>query len=99
MALTDTDLQKIQKATLNTVTEALEQVVFPKFDELGVKIEEVNTRVGLLEEKVDSLGEKVESLEEKVDYTNRRMDVLVGEFKDHDHRITRLEAKVNITLS
>lgn len=109
MALSDADLVKLQKMTFKTVIDALEQVVFPKFDELssGVhkEISEVKTRLGGLEEKVGSLDdrlgsveERLGSVEEKINHTNRKMDVLVDEFQDHDKRITKLEIKAGFAV-
>ena len=64
-------MTKSQKEINDVMVQVLEEVIFPRFDQL----------------------------DEKVDYTNRRLDVLVDEFKDHDKRITKLEVRAGFAVN
>ena len=77
-------MTKSQKEINDVMVQVLEEVIFPRFDQVDekiqsvdVKVETLKRRVGDLDKKVDALDEKAEVLDEKVDYTNRRLDVLV----------------------
>ncbi len=99
-------MTKSQKEINDVMVQVLEEVIFPRFDQLDgkiqsvdVKVETLKRKVGDLDKKVDVLDEKAEVLDEKVDYTNRRLDVLVDEFKDHDKRITKLEVRAGFVVN
>lgn len=99
-------MSKSQKEINDVMVQVLEQVIFPRFDQLDDKIQNVNIKVETLKVKVEDLDErigildeKVDILDEKVDYTNRRFDTLVDEFKDHDKRITKLEVRAGFVVN
>jgi len=89
-------MTKSQKEINDVMVQVLEQVVFPRFDQLDEKIDSVRSE---LKAEIREVNEKVEVLDEKVDYTNRRLDVLVDEFKDHDKRITKLEVRAGFSVN
>ncbi len=89
-------MTKSQKEINDVMVQVLEQVIFPRFDQLDEKIDGVRTE---LKAEIREVNEKVEVLDEKVDYTNRRLDVLVDEFKDHDKRITKLEVRAGFVVN
>lgn len=100
-------MTKSQKEINDVMVGVLEQVIFPRFDQLDEKIEGVKTELMKevrsvetgLKGETQGLTEKIDILDEKVDYTNRRLDVLVDEFKDHDKRITKLEVRAGFVVN
>ncbi len=100
-------MTKSQKEINDVMVQVLEQVIFPRFDLLDEKIDGVRTELkkeirGVetgLEGKIQGVINRIEVLDEKVDYTNRRLDVSVDEFKDHDERITKLEVRAGFAVN
>jgi len=82
MALTDDDLNKLdlmmKKAAFEGTTEALEAVVFPKFEEIEKRIDGVE----------ESLGNKIGVLERKLDQVTDHQAVKLD---DHEKRLGVLE--------
>lgn len=86
MALTNIDLEKIGKVVRSNINEALEEVIFPKFDELEGKVEG-------LREDVSKLQEDVSRLEKK---TDKIAEVLTEVKVNHERRIRKLEDEAGI---
>lgn len=89
MALTDEDWRRLdkmmKKAVIDGTTEALEDVVFPKFEEIDGKFEKIDKRFDDLEE---NLGNKISILERKLD---RVTDHQADKLDNHEKRIGHLE--------
>ncbi len=103
MAISDTDFVKLGKVVRSNINDALEQVVFPKFDEVKKDLAEVKEelraqgkRIDNVENKLGGLEEKVDELTDEVRNTNKKFEVMIDEFSDHETRISKLEDEAGI---
>lgn len=106
MTLTNEDWKSLDKmmkrAVIDGATQALEDVVFPKFEEIDGKFGKIDKRFeqidkrfeqidGRFDELEENLGNKIGVLERKLDQvTDHQADKL----DDHEKRIGRLENAV-----
>ena len=85
MSLTDGDLKKLdkmmKKAVLDGTAEALEAIVFPKFDEIDKNLSSLKEEVGLNTEMIARVERKLDRV---TDHQAEKLD-------DHEKRISQLE--------
>ncbi len=99
--MTDNDQKVMKKVVFDGVLDALEQVVFPRFDSLESKVNKIEAEVGELKEEVGGLGRKVEGLENDMYYVKNKVELIENKMneninmsfvaKDHERRIKKLE--------
>ncbi|MBI1871873.1 hypothetical protein HYS10_00455 [Candidatus Collierbacteria bacterium] len=70
-------MEKIGKVVGSNITEALEQVVFPKFDELEAKIA-TKDDIHRLEKRIDKLAEVVTDVKVNHEKRIRKLESEVG---------------------
>ena len=95
--MTDSDKKEMKSLVYDVVADALEQVVFPKFDSIDERFNQVD-------EKIDNLTQAVEILDSDTGGVKMRLKVveekLDGFFdtslvvRDHERRIKKLERAV-----
>ena len=100
IAFSDNVLGKIIRGQINN---ALEDVVFPRFDSLEKKFDDLGKKVDRNAKKIDRNAGKIEKLDMKVGGINRRLDKLndhwADKLDDHEERIDRLETKLGVGVT
>ena len=86
MDLSNETLEKIGRVVRSNINDALEQVVFPKFDELSGRMDKLETKIENVEER---LGKRIDKLAEVV------TDVKTN----HERRLRTLEDEVGVESS
>lgn len=106
MALTDEDWKRLdkmmKKAVIDGTTEALEDVVFPKFEEIDGKFEKIDKRFEQIDKRFEQIDRRFDELEEnlgnKIGVLERKLDQVTDHQADkldnHEKRIGQLENAV-----
>ncbi len=103
--LDNDDKKTIDKISFDQIFQALQDVIFPKFDEVNQKIDDLNSEVGSLKQDVGSLKQEVGGL--KQDVGGLKQDVndlkIMGETLDDDMtgikmRLSGVEKKVEVLI-
>lgn len=88
MSLTKQDLSQIRTIVVDTVNDAIETLISPRFDSL-------ERRMDGLEKRMDALEERMSGLEGRMDGLEGRMDGLEIQQRETNKRLTSLEQQVN----
>ena len=72
MTLLD-DEKKIEKVVYNAVADALEQIVFPKFESIDDKFNKIDERFNKIDEKFSIVDEKLDNLTKAVEILDSDM--------------------------
>lgn len=92
MTLTDDDLKKLnlmmKKAVIDGTGEALEAMVFPKFESIDRKFEKIDKDLSSLKKEVGLNTEAIARAERKLDQVT---DHQAEKLDNHEKRIVRLE--------
>ena len=96
--MTDTDKKEMNKVVFGAVIDALEQVVFPKFDTIDEKFEKIDQKFAKIDARFDSLEQLVDDMENHFDArlssVEHKIDNLTDNsqaIKNHEIRITNIE--------
>ena len=102
--MTDSDKKEMKNLVFGAVTDALEQIVFPKFEKIDEKFEKIDHSLGQLNEKVDNLSSAVEILDSDMGGVKMRLKVVENKLdglldstlvvRNHEKRITKLEKAI-----
>ncbi|MFZ2202694.1 MAG: hypothetical protein WAV56_04885 [Microgenomates group bacterium] len=93
MVLTKADKDWITKAILMGTGDALEAVVFPKFESIDKKFENLDDKLEDMSGQIGSNTEAIARIERKLDrVTDHQAEVL----DNHEKRIGKLEAAIAV---
>lgn len=95
------DKKEMEKLVFGAVIDALEQVVFPKFEKIDEKFEKVDQRFENLENEAREVKSVIETLDSDMGGVKMRLKVIENKLdtiadttfvvREHEKRITKLE--------
>lgn len=91
MAQIQTDENTLRKIIREEIREGVEAITGPKFDEINGKFDEVNSQFKHIDKRFDTIESEVAEIKLRQSITDKKLDAVIEEFKDHEERLTRLE--------
>lgn len=100
--MTNSDKKEMKELVFGTIADALEQMVFPKFEKIDEHFEKIDEKFSIIEEKVDNLTQAVEIIDSDMGGVKMRLTVIEKKLdglidtslvvRNHEKRLTKLES-------
>jgi len=90
------DTKKIEDVVYKAVADALEQVVFPKFDNIDKKFENIDNRFNKIDERFNKIDDRFNMIDEKFSVVDEKLDNLTKavEILDSDMGGVKMRLKI-----